>query len=373
MQKVVHFIHGLNTGGAETLVKDYALLLDKEKYDIQILCYEHSDSPYEKLLRDSGINVIYVCDKMPFYGKKSIFAKIINRIMQYMLIRRSIRKLAPDILHTHLIVNRYVKFSRPHPKTRIIHTVHNEPKKLWFNGKKERTKDLQAAKWLVKHYQMQFVVLHEKMRSEVNALFDVTNTIVLNNGIHYSKFEKIRSREIVRQDLRIPENAFVMGHVGRFTLQKNHRFLVEIFSEVYKRKNNAYLLMIGDGVEKQKIVDQLSEFALQGKYQILSNRLDIPDLLNAMDVFVFPSLFEGLGIAVIEAQKMKLPCVVSDQVPDAAGISNLVRFEKLSSSSEEWAEQVCTFSPKQVEYYNAEAWDMKNVILKLQDIYQGEI
>lgn len=100
MITVVHFIHGLNMGGAETLVKNYALMLDKSKFKVIVLCYvRNSSSPYEDLLNQNGIQVIFVCDKMPLYEKNNMLAKLINRTQRYLFIRKELKKL-PRILFT---------------------------------------------------------------------------------------------------------------------------------------------------------------------------------------------------------------------------------------------------------------------------------
>ena len=103
--------------------------------------------------------------------------------------------------------------------------------------------------------------------------------------------------------------------------------------------------------------------------KILGNRTDVPSLLNAMDVFFFPSVYEGLGIALIEAQKMGLPCVISDRVPSAAVISNLVSVLSLECPKDLWANALCKPVPSNIEYYNLEKWDMNNVVKELEVLY----
>ena len=141
---------------------------------------------------------------------------------------------------------------------------------------------------------------------------------MLNNGIDFSAFEKTLSKEKVRKREGIPEDAFVVGHVGRFNKQKNHKLLVETFAEIYKKNPKAFLLMVGNGSLQKETEERLKVLGLEGHYLILSHRTDIPDLMKAMDKFVFPSNYEGLGIVLIEAQKIGLECIISHVVPDAA-------------------------------------------------------
>lgn len=370
MKKVFHVIHGLTTGGAETLVKDYALKIDKEQFDIHIICLNKMNTIYEEILEKAGVDIVYLSN-MP---NSSFFSKLFCLIKKYHRLRKIVHNEKPDILHTHLPINNLIKYSKPYRNTTIIHTVHNEPKILW-NKKIRRKIDFLAAKYLVKKYNMRFIVLHEEMRKEINEMFNVNNSIVLNNGIDFDRFDKnkIRDRDNFRNDLLIPKDAFVVGHIGRFNEQKNHRFLADIFYQIVKQKNNSYLLLIGDGEEKENIIHRLDDLGLKNKYLILSNRKDIPDLLNVMDAFVFPSIFEGLGIVLIEAQKMNVSCFVSEQVPSAATISNLVTKISLLKSAKEWANIIVKYKkPKKIEICGDE-WDMNEVIKKLEKIYKDEI
>ena len=127
MIKLVHFIHGLNTGGAETLVKNYMLNIDHDCFDTVLLCLRHEKkSPYELILKKYGIKVLYVEDEM-FLKNSSCIIGILARIYRYIIVRRILRRENPDIVHTHLIVNKYIKFARLRQKIVLFHTVHNDP------------------------------------------------------------------------------------------------------------------------------------------------------------------------------------------------------------------------------------------------------
>lgn len=379
-KRVVHFIHGLNTGGAETLVKNYLLGLDKSKYDCSVLCYEHQNSPYASILENAGIKIVYACDDMRMWNKRGLIPKVINHYQLFFVIRKKLAMLNPDILHTHLPVNRYVKFARLAKQTRLFHTVHSEPQKLWFNGEFQRKLDFMAAKWLVEHRNQRMIVLHDGMKQEVDKLFNVSNSIVLNNGICFSEFEKARDKYEVRDELGIPRDSFVIGHVGRFSEEKNHVFLVKVFKEVYEREKKAFLLMVGTGDEKDRIMSILENSPMRKSFLILSNRSDIPDLMQTMDVFVLPSLYEGFGIVMVEAQKSGLPCLASDTIPSYAKITDLVEFRSLDDSEKEWANAVLNVrngdckkdaSGKMVGV--PPEWDIKNVVKRLEQVYDGVI
>lgn len=369
-KKVVQFIHGFSMGGAEALVKEYCLKLDREKYDVTALCFYRYNSPYEKILEDAGVKIIYINDYSQACTRdgKSRLKRVSMILHRYWFIRRYIKKEAPDILHTHLALNSYVLFANPKKSTKIFHTVHNEPTVLW-NKSKARRIDYDSVCRLVKKYQMQFITLHENMRKEVNEMFGVNNSVVLNNGIDFSRFENVLPKETVRKNEGIPEDAYVLGHIGRFDEQKNHKFLVEVFAKIYEKDKNAFLLLIGNGKLQPEIEQQIEMYGLTHRSKILSYRTDVPNLLNAMDKFVFPSIFEGLGIVLIEAQKAGLECVVSDTVPKAAIVSNLVKQLSLDLSAEAWAEEIRNFKVDSVEYQGIEEWNMSHVVQKLEELY----
>ena len=371
--KVMHFIHGMSPGGAEILVKDYLKYLDKKRFDLVLLClYHFRSSPYEKIVEGMGIRVIYVEDYLRLKSSNH-FAKIINYIKRYLVVRSVIRSEKPDVIHGHLCVNTYIKFSRPSKDTFIVHTVHSEPKCLWRKSRSLqqifRRQDFKGAKYLVKKYGMRFIVLHDRMRKEINKMFSVSDSVVLNNGVDISRFNKAESIEEIRKKLGIRRDAFVIGHIGRFHKEKNHSFLIDIFKEIKKTEERAFLLMVGDGGGKATIKKYLDENGFEDDYLILSNRNDIPGILKAMNVFVFPSLFEGLGVALVEAQVAKIPCFVSDGIPRHAIISNQTKQLTLKLGPQEWAKEILGFKkPKNIIVDDSE-WDIRKITKQLEKIY----
>lgn len=369
-KKVLQFIHGFSMGGAEKLVSEYCLKMNKEKYDVSALCFHRYNTPYEKILEEAGIKVVYASDHIKNYEKIAFQypGRLLMLAKRWLFIRKYLKEAKPDILHLHMALSVYVLFANMNKNIKMLRTVHNEPKKRWDNSVGRRI-DFWAAGKLVKKYQLQFITLHDEMRKEVNEMFGVDNSLVLNNGIDFSVFEKALPKAQVREREGIPADAYVIGHVGRFNKQKNHKLLVETFAEIYKKNEKAFLLMIGNGSLQQETEARLKELGLEDRYLILSNRTDIPDLMNAMDKFVFPSNYEGLGIVLIEAQKIGLECIISHVVPDAAIVSNLVKKVDLNASAAEWAEEIVNFHVDRTEYYGIEEWDMRQVVLRLEEFY----
>jgi len=202
------------------------------------------------------------------------------------------------------------------------------------------------------------------------------NYKTIKNGINTEKFAfDVGKRQALRTELGI-EDRFVIGHIGRFMTQKNHRFILDIFSKVRKINSDAFLLLVGDGSMRADIEDMADILGIKEHVKFAGVRADIPDLLCAMDVFLFPSLWEGLGIVLIEAQANGLVCIASDVVPKEAKVTNLLEYLSLSESSTYWANQVT----KATQYKRSEnthkivaqaGYDIADTIKYLQELYLG--
>lgn len=170
-------------------------------------------------------------------------------------------------------------------------------------------------------------------------LFGKTHDVhMLHNGVDLNvyKYDEL-ARDAVRKEFEI-KNKLVIGHIGRFHAQKNHFFLLQVFQKICALRDNAVLLLIGAGELKTQICECITSLGLDGKVLLLGQRFDIPQLLSAMDVFVFPSFHEGMPNTVIEAQATGLPCVIADTITPEADITGLVTYLSLDSSPEMWAE-----------------------------------
>jgi glycosyltransferase involved in cell wall biosynthesis len=145
------------------------------------------------------------------------------------------------------------------------------------------------------------------------------------NGIdidQYAYSETIAAE--YRESLGLKDK-FVLGHVGRFHEAKNHVFLLDIFAGICERRPDAMLLLVGDGDIREKIESKIRSLGLENRVVITGSRSDVPNLLQAMDVFVFPSLWEGLPVTVVEAQVAGLPCLISDRITNDVDISESVK------------------------------------------------
>lgn len=209
-------------------------------------------------------------------------------------------------------------------------------------------------------------------------IFGDGNFIVLINAIDLEKYEFSSSdRKEYRENLHISDSTIIVGHVGAFNEQKNHQKLLGIFREFLKIHSDAKLLLVGDGHYLNMIKDKVKEMGLGGNVLFMGMRKDIPSILSTMDVFVFPSKFEGLGLAVIEAQASGLPCLLSDQVPQDVYLSENVYALSLEQRNEVWAKEVDKIiitdrkrqSDKNYMSITYGGYNIKTEAIKLEELY----
>lgn len=192
-----------------------------------------------------------------------------------------------------------------------------------------------------------------------NYLFKNKKFEVLNNAIDSNKFsydKKIREEYIEKLNL---DNCFVVGHVGRFRPEKNHDFLIDIFYEIKKKKENSVLILVGTGDLEAIIKKKVEKLGLSNCVKFLGNRNDMHNIYHIFDICIFPSIYEGLGIVAIEAQAVGIPIVCSDRLPDESNISPLFIKKSLNDTAEEWAEVCIKESDNKFKHNN-----MKNYIIE---------
>lgn len=170
---------------------------------------------------------------------------------------------------------------------------------------------------------------------------DTARCQVLNNAIDTGKFVFAPdNRRRIRAMLHIGEDALVIGHVGRFVEAKNHLFLLDVFEQIRSRRPDAVLLLVGDGELRQQIEDVIARKHLTDAVVMTGVQSNVWDYCQAMDLFVFPSVFEGLPVSMVEAQAAGLPCCVSANVPRETAITDLVEFIPLEEGAARWADRV---------------------------------
>lgn len=196
----------------------------------------------------------------------------------------------------------------------------------------------------------------------------------LKNGIDIDAFRySSDNRAAIRQEFNM-EKEFVVGHIGRFNNQKNHKFLISIFNCLQNKCPNVKLLLVGKGELERDIHNMVEDKGIQNKVVFAGVRSDIPNLLSGIDLFVFPSFYEGMPNTIIEAQATGLQCVISDTITKEADITGLVEYVSLEKSPEYWAD-ICIdklnnpserISP--VDCFVKSGYDIKDVTKKFIEL-----
>ena len=374
MKKVIHMISSMNVGGAETMVKDYALLMNKELFDIKIISLDiRSHSVNEKALELAGIPIIYLSElRYPADKELNFLEKTVRKLARYYDLRKILKQEKPDILHVHLHIGKYLKMI-PIKEwgIKLFYTVHNVPERFFDATGRDKKKyaEYKEVKRLLKKEGLQLIVLHEGMNRQLRDIFSTDKVITVNNGVNLERFHReLYDRETIRERLGVEKETLLLGHIGRFHEQKNHEFLVRVFYEVCKRKAQAHLLLIGIGTLRDQVEQQIHDLGLDEKVTIFQNRHDVPELMCAMDVFVFPSRWEGFGNVMVEAQSMGMPCVVSDRIHENVIVNSNVSMLTLDAPIREWAEAVLRGMQAEVSD-DIGKYDIRNSVKKLENIY----
>lgn len=324
-KKILEMTGSLNCAGIETLLVNVLKNIDRDKFKIDFLVVANKKYFYtdEVLKRGSKIYA-YPFKKVykiliPFFFLKEIFVLLKNKY---------------DVVHCHFYFSSGIILFLAWlcgVKTRIVHS-HNEremfaPKPL----RKIFTKIMQK---IIDIFATEKIACSQK--AGIALYGKKTKFKIINNGIDESKFKyNVNIRNKIRKEFNI-ENNFVVGHIGRFDEQKNHVFLIDVFNEILKYKKNALLFLIGEGILKDKIKEKVNSLKIENKVIFLNARNDVNEIYQAMDVFLFPSKYEGLGIVAIEAQCSGLPCFISDCIPKEVIVCNTTTIS-LNKSANEWA------------------------------------
>ncbi len=205
-------------------------------------------------------------------------------------------------------------------------------------------------------------------------LIDTNRVKVIKNGVDPSRFnyDEDKAREI-KNRLGL-EGMFVIGNVARFKVEKNHDFMIDIFQEIHQMIDDAVLLLIGEGELMEQMKEKVSRLNLDGYVKFLGLRSDVSDLMLAMDLFILPSLTEGLPVVAIEAQASGLPVVTSTGVPTETDITGNVTFLDLSIGAKSWAEKIIdvykNFNRHDMNQYIKEnGYDITETAAWLQEFY----
>lgn len=350
--KILHILPSLQCGGTETWLLHLMENINRSKYQFDFLIRAPERCFYEDRFRKLGSNIYRVIGKVN--GRRGPIRYLYG-------IRTKLITAGPyDVVHCHEGLNSglYVWLAKNVGiPVRLVHS-HSDYMKTHARKSRIDVWNNWIKKKLVKWYATGGFACSSTAAS---ALFGEQWAVdprwrVLFCGIDIKPFKKQVERIGLRQELGIPSDTFVVGHVGRFDEVKNHRRIVSIFKELIIKKPDAYLLLVGDGTLRPLVEEQARQLGLSERVVFAGIRRDVPELmLGAMDVFLFPSLFEGLGLVLVEAQAAGLPCVISDVIPaEADVIPNIVTRISLACSDEEWAKKILMTSDNKQKHIDME-------------------
>ncbi len=211
-----------------------------------------------------------------------------------------------------------------------------------------------------------------------NFFFNKKSAVIIKNGINVDAYKYCEfKREKVRAEFGIRNDEFVVGHVGRFTIVKNHKFIIDVFKQFLQIEPKARLMLVGIGelMDETKIL--VKDYDLENQVLFLGQRNDVNCLMQAMDVFIMPSLFEGLPFVLVEAQASSLPCVIADTINKDAKISPLVTFLALNENTQIWVDKLREIQQDYRRVDNSylvidNGFSMKDTIKYLERIYSEE-
>ena len=319
--RILHIVTYMGRGGLETMLMNYYRAIDRTKVQFDFLAHRDFRADYDDEIEALGGKIYRLPNLNPF---------------------------------SRSYLGALDRFFREHPEYRIVHShldcmsaiplkaakKHGVPVRIGHAHNSNQPRD---AKYLLKLFYKRMIAgqatqLFACSEEAGRWMFGNADFRVLNNAIDAGKYAfDADIRSTVRRELGLPADALVVGHVGRFDPQKNHRFLVEIFE---KMPEDARLLLVGDGVLRPDVEQQAEALGIRDRVLFTGVRTDVDRLLQAMDVFLMPSLFEGLPVSIVEAQAAGLPCLISDKVPIECKKTELVTQIPLEASPDEWAEAV---------------------------------
>lgn len=349
-------------GGVEAVVMNYYRNIDHNKIQFDFIC--DSDST----------NIPY--DEIEQLGGKVILISPYQKPLSY---HKELKKVLEDgeykIVHSH--INALSVFSlfaakRAKVPVRIAHSHSTTNKAEW---KKNMLK--QVLKPLSKLFATDYFACTEHAGRWLfgDKEYVKGNINLLNNAIDLEKFkydEKIRKSK--RKELGIENNTLVIGHIGRFVQQKNHSFLIDVFEKIHKKNPDSILLLAGQGPLMDEIKDKVNNLKLQDSVKFLGQRSDVSELYQVFDIFLLPSIYEGLGMVLIEAECSGLPCFVSKDVPEVAKVTNNLDFISLDIKPDIWAnkilEKLNNYKRKDcLKDVQKAGYDIKIEVKKLEEYY----
>lgn len=330
MKRLLCLIGGMNSGGAETFLMKVYRKLDKTQYQMDFCVNIEEKGFYDDEIVSLGGKIFYIPPKSknPKEFRCQLRELVKNEKYEYVLRVTSNAlgfwdlKIAKDAGARVCIARSSNSSDGAGWKSKVAHLLGHMLYRRYVDVKIAPS-DLAARYTFGKK------------------AYETGEVVLLKNALDLNVYKlDFDARRMIRNELEIGDDICVIGHIGRFVEQKNHKFLIEIFNETYKVNTEVRLLLVGEGALEKDVKEQVKDLQLNEVVRFLGIRKDIPEILSAMDVFVMPSLYEGMPNTVIEAQATGLPCVISDSITREADVTGLVEYVSLEEDASKWAEKV---------------------------------
>ena len=357
--RILHILQRMEAGGTQALLMNIYRKINREKVQFDFLVEYPEKQFYDDEILKLGGKIYYSTVREDFNIIKFMhqLKKILEEHPEYRIVHMHAYTIGYFCLRTARLCNVPVRIAHSHNNE----TVHD-------------------AKWLLKVGMQRLYTIHATdlfacSEEAGKYLFKDKKFQILTNAIDSSKFIASKTiRNEVRTELGVMDN-LVIGHVGRFHPQKNHNFLIDVFAEIKKLERNAKLILVGSGSLEQEIRKKIKDLALMDSVIFLGNRRDMDRIYQAMDVFVFPSLFEGLGIVAIEAQAAGVPIICSEGLPPETEVTPLYKRMLLKNSSYDWAKAAIAIASHPQSHSNMQqhiidaGFDMDATAMMMQEFY----
>lgn len=341
--RVLQVFASLDRGGAESLIMNIYRKIDRSIVQFDFVVNENAgEYAYEKEIGELGGRIV----KIPKFN-----------IRNYLLYR-----------------NTWITVLSEHPEWIIVHAHHTTSAFIYLDIAKSmkrvtiahshtsgRDKSLKSLVKMLMRYPLRNVsdYLFACSKSSAEWMFGRhSNFELIHNGIDIMKYT---FNDNIRKDIRFAfgiDHKFVIGHVGRFSKEKNHAFIITIFKKIHDLYPNTILLLVGDGKLREVFEKQTKDLNLTNSVIFTGVRSDVNYLLQAMDVFLFPSLYEGLPVVLVEAQAASLRCFISDTITRDVNISDLVEFIPLKKPATMWAKRILN---------NSKVYERRDMIDKIRN------
>ena len=360
-ERILCFAEHWSTGGIEAFITSCILNMPSDAGNVDVVAARISDSPFTERLKERGVRFFSLSGKLHSRKNLPLFKKLLKEnkyraahFNVFHCLALGYARAARDAGIPVRIVHAHGSGLRRSPATPLKLLLHRMCRRLWLGCETARL---------------------ACSRSASEFFFGDGSATVIGNGIDTERFRFDPAvRERVREELSLG-NSPTVGHVGRMSSEKNQEFLLRVFAEYVKANGSARLLLVGDGDDMAKNRALAEELSLGDSVIFYGNSDRVEELMCAMDVFVFPSLFEGFGIVAVEAQASGLGLLKSAGVPDGVSVSDRVITLSLDAELTKWAEAIGSLLTTPADRLSgAEAvkkagYDAASVARRVRDFY----